>query len=127
MQAIRSGCWALALLLATGLPACVKPEAVTEIQRGPLRCTEFVERRRVNNYWWEVFVNDKPFTPDGFPSNKVGQCQASRNPEVKVLVLLYADSCWMLRLDGDRPVLTQLERPPDMDSIEQFKSAALVL
>ena len=111
------------LLLATGLLGCVKPETVTEIHRGSLRCTELVERGRVNNYWWEVSVNDRPFIPEGFRSNKVGQCQASRNPDVKVLVLLYGDSCWTLRLDGDGPVLTQLERPAYMNSIEQFKSA----
>jgi hypothetical protein len=117
---VRSG--SLSLLLVFGLVACLKPEIVREIRRGPLRCTEFVETRHVNNYWWEVLVNDRPFIPEGGDSNKVGGCQASRNPNVKVLVLLFGNACRTLRLDGDRPVLTSIDKPDDMDSIEQFKS-----
>ena len=73
------------LLLTVGLIACFKPkpETVDEIRRGRLRCTEMVERKRVNNYWWEVFIDEKPFVPEGRDSNKVGQCQASRNPDVE--------------------------------------------
>jgi hypothetical protein len=119
---IRVGSLSLALLLVVSLMACFKPEIVSEIRRGPFRCTEFVERRRVNNYWWEVFIDDRPFIPNGGDSNKVGQCQASHNPNVKVLVLLFGDNCWTLRLDGDKPVFTRIE-PDEMDSIEQFKSA----
>ena len=119
---LRSGSLSLSLLLTIAATACVKPEIVGEIRRGPLRCTEFVERRHVNNYSWEVFVNDRPFIPEGRESNKVGQCQASRNPNVNVLVLLLGENCWTLRLDGDKPVFTRIEKPDDMDSIEQFKS-----
>jgi hypothetical protein len=77
-----AGLW-LALLGTFGLIACSKPETVEEIQRGRLRCTEKVERRRVNNYWWEVFIDNKPFIPPGGDSNMVGQCRASRNPNVE--------------------------------------------
>ena len=103
----RGGCLLLASL--TVLFACSKVEVVGELRRGRLRCTELVERRRVNNYWWEVFVDDRPFIPDNRETNKVGQCQASRNPNVKALVLLLGDNCWTLRLDGDKPVFTRIE------------------
>jgi hypothetical protein len=105
------------------LLGCRKPETVTEISRGRLRCTEFVERRRVNNYWWEVFVDDKPFIIPGADSNKVGQCQASNNPQTQALVILFGDSCWVLRVDGQKPVIQPLEKPDGLDAIQQYKSA----
>lgn len=120
---LRSGSFWLALLGTFGLIACSKPETVEEIQRGRLRCTEKVERRRVNNYWWEVFIDNKPFIPPGRDSNKVGQCRASRNPEVNVLVVLLGDNCWTLRLDGETPLFTPIEKPDGIDSIEQYKIA----
>jgi hypothetical protein len=110
-----------ALLLT--LAGCRKPETVTEISRGRLRCTEFVERRRVNNYWWEVFVDDKPFIIPGADSNKVGQCQASNNPQAEGLVLLFGENCWVVRLDGDKAVIQALEKPDGLDAIQQYKSA----
>ena len=119
----RGGSLSLALLATVGLAACHKPETVDEIRRGRLRCTERVERRRVNNYWWEVFVDEKPFLPEGRETNKVGQCQASRNPDVEVMVVLLGDNCWTLRLDGEKPVFTPIDKPEAMDSIEQYKSA----
>jgi len=121
---LRCGTLSLGLLIVVGLIACSKPEQVDEIRRGRLRCTEMVERKRVNNYWWEVFIDDKPFVPEGRDSNKVGQCQASSNTDVNVLVVLLGDNCWTLRLDGERPRFTVIEKPESsMDSIEQFKSA----
>jgi len=120
---LRSGSLSLALLFTAGLIACSKPETITEIRRGRLSCTEKVERRRVNNYWWEVFIDGRPFIPEGRDSNKVGQCQASRNPNVNVLVVLLGDNCWTLRLDGENPLFKPIEKPDGMDSIEQFKIA----
>ena len=105
------------------LVGCRKPETVTEISRGRLHCTEFVERRRVNNYWWEVFVDDKPFIIPGAKSNKVGQCQASNNPQAQALVLLFGDSFWVLHVDGEKPVIQPLEKPDGLDAIQQYKSA----
>ena len=119
----RGGSLSLALLAALGLSACHKPETVDEIRRGRLRCTERVERRRVNNYWWEVFIDEKPFVPEGRETNKVGQCQASRNPDVEVMVVLLGDNCWILRLDGEKPAFTPIDKPEGMNSIEQFKIA----
>ena len=121
---VRYGILSL-VLMALGLIGCSKkPETISEIRRGRLRCIEQVERRRVNNYWWEVFVDDRPFIPDGRDTNKIGQCQASRNPDSNVLVILLGDSCWTLRLDGDKPVFARIEKPDDMDSIDQYKSAS---
>ena len=111
------------VVLVSTLAACSRPEKVAEITRGRLRCTEMVERHRVNNYWREVFVDRKPFILSGINSNKVGQCQASNNPDAEVLVLLFGDNCWSLRLDGDKPLVTPLEKPEGMDSIQQYKSA----
>jgi hypothetical protein len=118
------------LLKAIVLPAlmltlwgCRKPEMVTEISRGRLRCIGLVERRRVNNYWWEVFVDGKPFIIPGADSNKVGQCQASNNPEARALVLLSGDNCWVLRLDGEKAVIQALEKPDGLDAIQQYKTA----
>lgn len=111
----------LLTLVACGKPG--KPETVTEISRGRLRCTEFVERHRVNNYWWEVFVDDKPFFIPNARSNKVGQCQASNNPQAEALVFLLGDSCWLLRLDGGKPVIQSLEKPDGLNAIQQYKSA----
>jgi hypothetical protein len=82
-----------------------------------------VERRSVNNYWWEVFVDDQPFILPGIKSHKVGQCQASNHSDPAVLVLLFGDSCWSLHLDDGKPVVTPLEKPDGMDSIEQYKTA----
>ena len=48
--------FSLGLLLTVGLIACSKPEQVDELRRGRLRCTEMVERKRVNNYCWETFI-----------------------------------------------------------------------
>ena len=111
-------------LFVVVLAACSRPpETVTEIRRGRLRCTGVVERRRVNNYWWEVFVDDKPFLLPGINSHQVGQCQASNNEESRALVLLFADGCWSLHLDGDKPVVTPLQKPEGMDAIDQYKSA----
>lgn len=120
---VKGAILSVALLLAVALIACVKPETVNEVRRGSLRCTEFVERRQVNNYWWEVFINDRPFIPDGGDSNKVGQCQASRNPNVKVMVLLLGDNCWTLRLAAEKPLLTSIEKPDAMGAVEQYKNA----
>ena len=121
---LRGGSLSLGLLFTVGLIACSKAETVDEIRRGRLRCTEMVERKRVNNYWWEIFIDEKPFVPEGRDSNKVGQCQASRNRDVIVLVVLLGDSCWTLRLDGEKPLFTSIEKPDAVrDSIEQFKSA----
>ena len=121
---LRRGCLSLGLLFTVGLIACSKPETVDEIRRGRLRCTERVERKRVNNYWWEVFIDEKPFVPEGRDSNKVGQCQASRNRDVNVMVILLGDNCWTLRMDGEKPLFTSIEKPDaTMDSIEQYKSA----
>jgi hypothetical protein len=121
---LRCGTLSLGLLIVVGLIGCSKPEQVDELRRGRLRCVEMVERKRVNNYWWEVFIDDKPFVPEGRDSNKVGQCQASRNRDVNVLVVLLGDSCWTLRLNGEKPLFTRMEKPDaSMDSIEQFKSA----
>jgi hypothetical protein len=38
-------------------------------------------------------------------------------------VLLFGDNCWSLRLDGDKPLVTPLEKSDGMDSIQQYKSA----
>lgn len=112
------------LLLVVMLGACTRPaEKVTDIIRGRLRCTGVVERRRVNNYWWEVFVDDKPFNLPGRGDNKVGQCQASINPNSKQLVLLLGDSCWSLHLDGDKAVASPLEKLDGVDVVEQYKTA----
>jgi len=111
------------LLLLTFTACAPKPETVTEIRRGRLHCTEMVERRRVNNYWWEVFVDDRPFNLPQINSNKAGQCQASNNPEAMALVLLFGDSCWAFHLEGERPVVVPLARPEGMDAIEQYKTA----
>jgi len=119
----RGGSLSLALLATVSWVACHKPETVDEIRRGRLRCTERVERRRVNNYWWEVFVDEKPFLPEGRETNKVGQCQASRNPDLEVMVVLLGDNCWTLRLDGEKTVFAPIDKPDAMDSIEQYKSA----
>jgi hypothetical protein len=110
-----------ALMLMLG--GCHKPETVTEINRGRIRCTEFVERRRVNNYWWELFVDDKPFIIPGANSNKVGQCQASNNPQAQALVLLLGHNCWVLRMDDEKPVVQALDKPDGLDAIQQYKSA----
>ena len=52
----------LMVLGSTMFTSCSRPrpEKVEDIIRGRLRCTEFVQRRQVNNYWWEVFVDDSP-------------------------------------------------------------------
>ena len=118
---VRCGLALLLLVMSTGCHS--KPETVTEIRRGRLRCTEVVERRRVNNYWWEVFVDDRPFKLPGIDSNQVGQCQASNNPEGTALVLLFGDYCWALHLKGADPVIEALEKPEGMDAIEQYKTA----
>ena len=122
-RVLTSGSLLLALVFTGCLIAGSKPETVDEIRRGRLRCTEKVKRGRVNNYWWEIFIDERPFIPEGRDSNKVGQCQGSRNPKVNVLVVLLGDHCWTLRLDGEKPLFAPLDKPDAMDSIEQFKIA----
>ena len=100
-----------------------KIEIVDTIERGALRCIEKVERRQVNNYWWELFSNNRPFLPEHRDSNIVGSCRASRNRDVEVIVFLMGDSCWRLLVDGGVARAVRIERPPGMDSIEQFKTA----
>jgi hypothetical protein len=39
------------------------------------------------------------------------------------LVVLLGDNCWSLRLDGDKPIFTPIEKPDGMNSIEQYKIA----
>jgi hypothetical protein len=113
----------LALLLLTSLTACSQRENVSELRRGRLSCQEFVERRRVNNYWWEVFFDGQPFIPEGSGSNKVGQCSASRDAQSKALFILLGEDCWILRVEKEKPVLARLEKPEGMDSIEAYRSA----
>jgi len=113
----------LALLPLTSQTACSHRESITELRRGRLGCQEFVERRSVNNYWWEVFFDGQPFIPEGRSTNKVGQCSASRDPQSNALFILLGEDCWILRIEKDKPVLARLEKPEGMDSIEAYKSA----
>lgn len=110
-------------MLTLAQRSCSHAENIAELQRGQLSCKEFVERGRVNNYWWEVFFDGQPFIPEGLDSNKVGQCSVSRNAQSTTLFLLLGDDCWTLRVEKNKPVLTRLARPEGMDSIEAYKSA----
>lgn len=113
------GMSALALFFA----ACEKKtEFVQQIDRGSLRCTEYVQRGNVNNYWWEITAGGQPFKPDG-RRNKVGGCQASRNTKSEILVVILGDACYAVRIEQGSPTARVLSRPDGMDSLAQFKSA----
>jgi len=111
---------AFALIFA----ACEKKtEFVEQLDRGALRCTQFVQRGNVNNYWWEITASGQPFYPDERGTNKVGGCQASRNAQIHVLVVVLGDACYAVRMEQGRPAKVVLSKPEGMDSVAQFKAA----
>lgn len=116
---------ATTILLIAVISGCGprKVETIDSIERGTLRCVERVERRQVNNYWWELFADNRPFIPQGRESNIVGSCRTSRNPGLKVIVFLLGDSCWRFHTEGGVAGATRLQGPRGMDSVEQFKTA----
>ncbi|MCE9599105.1 MAG: hypothetical protein K8S54_14175 [Spirochaetia bacterium] len=82
-----------------------------------------VERRRVNNYWWELFARGKPFLPQGRDTNKVGACKISLQPTADSFVFLLGDYIWRFQMINDTAVATPIQGPPGMDSIQQFKTS----
>ncbi len=96
-------------------------ERIQRIERGRLACSELVQRKQVNNYWWELEFENRPFIPDGFKTNKVGGCRASRNPEAQVFVALLHDDIWRFQLNHDKPIFVPIPRVNGLGSIQQFK------
>ncbi|MBL8019276.1 MAG: hypothetical protein JNM27_06405 [Leptospirales bacterium] len=96
-------------------------EVVEKTERGTIACTEMVERRRVNNYWWELSANGKPFIPPGGDSNKVGTCTISQNPAASVFVYILGESLFAFQVVAGKPTISEITGPPGLDSIQQMK------
>lgn len=111
LQILAAQCWATPV------------EIVEKTERGALTCTEMVERRRVNNYWWELFANGKPFIPEGRDTNKVGTCMISRNPAAQVFVFILGENLFRFQIMEGKPVAIPIQGPPGRDSIQQMKTA----
>lgn len=97
-------------------------EVVEKVERGSLACTQMVERKRVNNYWWELSANGKAFVPAGRDSNKVGTCTISRNPAANVFVYILGESLFSFHMVADKPTIRAIKGPPGLDSIRQMKT-----